>query len=75
MSPDTVQHQRLPTARQRNRARLRLAFGLLQIMGASAGLYLLLRTGLTLPTVIVVAATLAISLTSRIIFTRPSPQR
>ena len=68
--------QELPavTARQRNRAWLRLVLGLVQIAGASAGLYLLVRTGLTLPTVIVVAGTLVISVVSRVIFAR-SPQR
>jgi len=66
--------QELPavTARQRNRAWLRLVLGLVQIAGASAGLYLLVRTGLTLATVIVVVTTLVISIVSRLVFARSS---
>ena len=60
------------TPRQRNRALLRLIFGLLQIAGASAGLYLLVRTGLTAPTVIIVTGTLVISIISRVMFSRCS---
>ena len=82
MSSRTLHDQDLPavTPRQRNRARMRLAFGFLQIMGASTGLYLLVRTGLTAPTVIVVTGTLVISIISRVIFRVPrvtsdSPKR
>lgn len=60
-----------PTGRQRSLAFLRLVLGLLQIAGASAGLYLLLRTGITSQTVIIVSATAVVSLLSRTIFRTP----
>ena len=60
-------------ARERRRALLRLAFGSVQIMGASAGLYLLVATGASIPTGIVVGLTLIVTIASRIIFS-PAPQ-
>ena len=68
----TLDRQELPpaAARQRHRVLLRLVLGLLQIFGASAGLYLVVRTGLSVPTVAAVTGTLAISIASRIIFTK-----
>ena len=44
---------------ERKRAVLRLILGQLQIIGATAGLYLLVKTGVSRETVIVVGTTLA----------------
>ena len=53
-----------------NRAWLRLIFGQLQIIGATAGLYLLIETGVSRETTIVVGATLLVSICSRLVFSR-----
>ncbi len=53
----------------RKRALIRLAFGQLQIIGATAALVLLLQTGLSAPAVWAAAITAALSLTS-ILFLR-----
>ena len=55
-------------AQERRRALFRLAFGSLQIMGASAGLYLLLKTGASVATGIVVTATMVMTIISRLLF-------
>jgi hypothetical protein len=53
---------------ERKCAVLRLILGQLQIIGATAGLYLLVKTGVSRETAIVVGITLLVSITSRIIF-------
>ena len=53
---------------QRKRAVLRLILGQLQIIGATAGLCLLVKSGVSRETAIVVGTTLLISIASRIIF-------
>jgi hypothetical protein len=55
-------------ARERKRALLRLAFGSVQIMGASAGLYLLLKTGASVATGLVVGITMVVTIVSRLLF-------
>lgn len=57
-----------PKRQGRKRALFRLVLGQLQIIGATAGFYLLMTTGASQKTVIVVGTTLIISITSRIIF-------
>jgi hypothetical protein len=62
---------------QRQHAVFRLVLGQLQIMGATAGLVLLLNTRVTRQTIIVVGTSLVMSIASRIIFwsRRPADQR
>ncbi len=54
----------------KTRARLQFVFGQLQIMGATAGLLLLVAQGISKPTVIVAGVTLVITLVSRLVFSR-----
>lgn len=56
------------TAARKNRAGLQFVFGQLQIIGATAGLVLLLTAGVRKPTVIVAGLTFVIMLVSRLIF-------
>lgn len=56
--------------RQVKRAWLRLLFGQLQIIGATAGLVLLFQTGVNAWTIGVVAATGVVSIISRLLFRR-----
>jgi hypothetical protein len=51
-------------------SRWRLAIGLGQMFGAVAGVTLLFQTGLSLPTLVVAAATTTLSLTSRRLYGR-----
>lgn len=60
---------------KRKRAVIRLILGQLQIMGASAGVYLLLTTRVSSATMIVVGVTLLVSIWSRLIFARWSHER
>lgn len=55
-------------ARHRRRAILRLAFGQLQVMGATATLVLLLQGGVTAPAIWAAALTAAATLTSILLF-------
>jgi len=60
----------LPRTGERLWAVVRLVLGVGQIMGATAGFSLLLQTGLSSPTLWVVAATTGLMLTSKILFRR-----
>lgn len=51
-------------------SRWRLAIGLAQMFGAVAGVTLLIQTGLSVPTIVVTAATTGLSVTSRILYGR-----
>jgi hypothetical protein len=56
--------------RARRRAWIQLLLGQLQIVGATAGLYLLVTSGLTAMTVAVVAVTFAVTMLSRVLHHR-----
>jgi hypothetical protein len=57
----------------RSWAIVRLAFGLLQTIGASAGMVLLVRTGVNRLSVAVTGTTVGITILSRIAFRRSRP--
>ena len=56
-------------------AYLRLIFGVLQVVGATASLVLLLETGLNTTSAAAVAITGLVSLTSRLIFRKPKSSK
>lgn len=55
---------------RKTRAWLQFLLGLLQIIGATSGLWLLSAEGVSKPTVILAGATLVIMLVSRLVFSR-----
>jgi hypothetical protein len=68
-----VAHERLRQsgfAKTTRRAVAQYVFGQIQVIGAIVGLCLLVADGPTAMTIIVIAATLVVSLTSRLLFHR-----
>lgn len=63
-----LRHEVMLRARDRRLALIRLAFGSVQIMGASTGLPLLLQSGASIATGIVVTGTTVVTVISRLSF-------